>query len=70
MRVEGIEILKVRNALGETQAQFAARFGMNRRTIIRWEQEGTYFYSGGWSRETNESIWYKAEKSASLRGAK
>lgn len=38
MRVTGLELRRVRMALGESQGQFGARFGKTRRTVIRWEQ--------------------------------
>lgn len=33
-------ILKARTAIGETQATFAARFGVDQSTIHRWETDG------------------------------
>ena len=36
--VNGRDILRHRLRLGETQAQFARRFGVNQTTISRWER--------------------------------
>lgn len=43
MRVNGEEMRRVRDALGESQTVFGLRFGVTRRTVIRWEQAGTVF---------------------------
>lgn len=43
--IEGSEIKRIRERLGESQGTFAARFGKVRRTVIRWEQTGHYFSS-------------------------
>ena len=38
--IDGDHIKKVRAALGESQAQFAKRFGVNQSTVDRWESAG------------------------------
>ena len=43
-RIEGTKIRRVRVALGEDQTSFGKHFGVTRRTIIRWEQAGNYFF--------------------------
>ncbi|MCH8059340.1 MAG: hypothetical protein IIA11_02665 [Proteobacteria bacterium] len=42
-RITADKIWDVRNALDETQAEFAERFSRSRFTIIRWEQSGVKF---------------------------
>lgn len=37
------QVALVRNALGETQIEFADRFYRSRYTVIRWEQDGALF---------------------------
>lgn len=36
----GMQIKAVRTQLGETQAVFAARFGVDQATVHRWETDG------------------------------
>lgn len=38
--ITGYDLLELRTQLGETQAQFAKRFGVGRTTIIGWEANG------------------------------
>lgn len=45
LHVEGAEVRRVREQLGEDQTTFGARWGKHRRTVIRWEQKGTRFNS-------------------------
>ena len=60
------EIRRVRQALGEDQPAFGARFGVTRRTVIRWEKAGHIFrWWGGWLREDGKSdkeLWLDAVK--------
>lgn len=69
--VQGSEVRRVRERLGEHQAQFGQRFGVTRRTIIRWEKGGTVFTSwGGWDREdrkTPADLWLATVKAADAR---
>jgi DNA-binding XRE family transcriptional regulator len=37
----GAEIKALRERLGETQVEFARRFGVTRQAIFNWEQRGT-----------------------------
>lgn len=77
MRVEGAEIRRVREQLGEHQAQFGARFGRTRRQVIRWEQGGAYFASWRQYRRvgkeyqleavTQADVWAAALKDAERR---
>lgn len=43
VRATGEDIRQVRQLLGESQAVFAGRFARDRRTVIRWEQDGHRF---------------------------
>ena len=45
VRIEGNVILRVRRLLHEDQSEFGSRFGVCRRTVIRWEQDGHIFLS-------------------------
>lgn len=45
VRIDGKEICRVRRRLYEDQVEFGSRFGVCRRTVIRWEQEGHIFLS-------------------------
>ena len=38
--ISGAQIRRARERLGETQARFATRFGVNQATIHRWEARG------------------------------
>lgn len=38
--ITGQIIKETRERVGESQAQFAARFGVNQSTVHRWEAEG------------------------------
>ncbi|HJX19110.1 MAG TPA: hypothetical protein VJ437_13085 [Acidiferrobacterales bacterium] len=57
----GEEIRRVRQALGEDQTVFGTRFGVHRRTIIRWEKGGHSFSEwGSWERpdrKTEADLW-------------
>ncbi len=76
--VDGSTVRRVREALGEHQAKFGRRFGVHRRTIIRWEKSGTSFAEwGAWKRpdgKTPADLWnaatVKAEKRARARRGK
>ncbi len=61
MNVTGAEIRKVREQLGEDQTVFGSRFGVHRRTIIRWEKGGHSFSEwGSWKRsdrKTEADLW-------------
>ena len=74
MRIDGAKIRKVREQLGEDQTVFGTRFGVHRRTIIRWEKAGNYF-SGylSWGSRGGQSrfaSWKAAEALAELPRAK
>lgn len=66
--VQGVEVRRVRERLGEHQAQFGQRFDVTRRTVIRWEKDGTEFYSWGYwkrdDRKTPADLWLEAVKAA------
>lgn len=40
MLITGDMVKSARNGLGESQAAFGARFGVNQSTVARWETEG------------------------------
>ena len=43
VKVSALTIRKIRARVYEYQREFAKRFGVTRRTIIRWEEHGTTF---------------------------
>lgn len=45
-RVTADQVADVRNALRETQTDFAARFERSRYAVIRWERSGAKFAAG------------------------
>lgn len=67
------EIRRVRQALGEDQLAFGARFFVTRRTVIRWEKTGHIFRRwSGWLRGDGKSeseIWLDAVENASMQRA-
>ena len=42
-KISGATVLKVRQGCNEYQREFAKRFGVTKRTVIRWEQDGCEF---------------------------
>lgn len=69
----GEEIRRVRQALGEDQTKFGARFDVTRRTVIRWEKSGHRFrWWGAWLRENGKAdsdLWLDAVKNSSRKSA-
>lgn len=71
-RISGDTVRKIRRKCGEYQRQFAQRFGVSKRTIIRWEQDGCEFryWEVGrakvWKalRKKHPSLFSKAEREA------
>lgn len=62
MRVEGAEVRRVREALGESKRVFGQRFARCRRTIIRWEKDGAIFSDlGRWDCDLNKRTKSDAE---------
>lgn len=43
LQITADQVVRVRKALGETQAEFSDRFYRSRYAIIRWEQNGVKF---------------------------
>ena len=66
--IEGVEVRRIRKLLKEDQTAFGKRFGVTRRTIIRWEKSGHNFPEwGGWLREdkkTPADLWRDLVKQA------
>lgn len=67
VRIEGNVILRVRRLLYEDQSEFGSRFGVCRRTVIRWEQNGHIFLSydsyrrnAGRGEKSSEELWADA----------
>ena len=63
------QILNARNALGESQAAFAERFGVHQTTIHRWETSGPR--EGGAARKAIELVLAGlSQRKSERRGAR
>lgn len=46
VRLTGNQIRHIREVIGETQAQFARRFGVSQPSVYRWESKGDALCTG------------------------
>jgi len=60
--ITSAKVRAARRRLGESQSEFAERFGINQSTIHRWETEGVP--TGGAARIALEHVLAEIEKSA------